>query len=94
MKMKLPFEETLLAIRLPSIGADLLVSQQGDGRILQLSVRQRQFSGLLGEIVKCMNEYFQNSAVPLDLGFCIFNVVIGLLATFYAGGFFISLAMA
>jgi hypothetical protein len=85
--LNLPFEETLSAVRLRSLGADLQVavlqvavqSWIGTG---QIKMKQRQFNEDLRAIVKGMNNYYRNSEISnANLTCCIFYVIIGLALT-------------
>ncbi len=69
-KLNLPHEETLAALRLPTIGADLQVSAQSWMGTGQVKMKQRQFGTVLRDIVNGMNEYYQSGAIirgELDL---------------------------
>ena len=54
--LNLPYEETLSAIKLPTLEADLQVAVQSSIGTGQLKMKQRQFSTELREIVKGMNQ--------------------------------------
>lgn len=86
-KLDLPHEETLAALRLPSVGADLQVAVQSWIGIGQLKMKQRKFGGLLKDISKGMNEYYQSSTVPVNLTCCIFYVLMGVIMIVFAGVF-------
>jgi hypothetical protein len=77
-QLNLPYEETLSAVRLPTVGADLQVSVQtwiGTG---QLKMKQRSSDSVLRDVVNGMNEYYQNGAVSnTNMTCCIFYVVMG-----------------
>lgn len=88
-KLNLPHEETLAAIRLPAIGADLQVAVQSWIGTGQLKMKQRQFTGVLSEIVRGMNEYYQSGAVSkMNMTCCTFYAVIGVFLAVFAGVFF------
>jgi hypothetical protein len=84
-KLELPYEEKLAALHLPSIGADLQVAVQSWIGTGQLKMKQRKFNGLLGDIVKGMNEYYQSSTVSVNLTTCIFYVLMGVFMAVFAG---------
>ena len=87
-KLNLPYEETLSAVKLPTIGADLQVAVQSWIGTGQLKMKQRQFSTVLRDIVKGMNEYYQSGAVSkVNLTCCIFYAVIGVFLAVFAGVF-------
>jgi hypothetical protein len=88
-KLDLPHEEKLAALRLPSVGADLQVAVQSWIGTGQVKVKQRQFGGLLGDIVRGMNEYYQSSTVPVNLTCCIFYVLMGVFMVVFAVVFLI-----
>lgn len=83
-KLNIPHEETLGAMRLPSVGADLQVVVSWIG-IGQLKMKQRKPAGLLGDIARGMNEHYERSAVPVNLTSCIFYVIMGALMLVLAG---------
>jgi hypothetical protein len=86
--LNLPYEETLSAVKLPTLGADLQVAVQswiGSG---QLKMKQRQFNTVLRDIVKGMNGYYQSGAVSkVNLTCCIFYTVLGVFLALLAGFF-------
>lgn len=87
-KLNLPHEETLAALRLPTIGADLQASVQSWMGTGQVKMKQRQFSTVLSDIVKGMNEYYQSGAMSeVKLTCCIFYTVIGVFMAAFAGIF-------
>ena len=87
-KLNLAYEETLSAMRLPTIGADLQVAVQSWMGTGQIKMKQRQFRRVLVDTVNNMNEYYQNSAVPkVNLTCCIFYVVMGVFMIVFAGVF-------
>src|SRR5271157_6343958 len=54
----------------------------------QMKMKQRQFRGVLGDIAKNMNDYYEYSAVPkVNLTCCIFYVVMGVFMLVFAGVF-------
>jgi hypothetical protein len=83
-KLDLPYEETLSAIRLPSLGADLQVAVQTWVGTGQVKVKPRRFRPVLQDIVRGMNEYYQASTVPVNLAGCGFYVVIGVFLLAFA----------
>jgi hypothetical protein len=88
-KLNLPHEETLAALRLTTIGADLQASVQSWMGTGQVKMKQRQFSTVLSDIVNGMNEYYQSGAMSeLKLTCCIFYTVIGVFMAALAGIFF------
>ena len=88
-KLELTHEERLAALRLPSVGADLQVAVQSWIGTGQLKMKQRQFGGLLGDIAKGMNEYYQSATVPVNLMCCIFYVLLGVFMVVFAVVFWI-----
>lgn len=87
-KLKLPHEETLSAVRLTTLGADLQVGLQSWTGTGQLKMKQRQFGKVLRDIVRAMNEYYQRGAVTeVNLNCCIFYTVIGAFMAVFAGVF-------
>ena len=90
-RLDLPHEEKLSSLHLPSVGADLQVSVQSGLGIGQIRVKQRQFKGLLRDIVGGMNEYYRASTVPPNLVFCNLSLVLGVFLLGLAGAFLIGL---
>jgi hypothetical protein len=87
-KLNLPYEETLSAIKLPTIGADLQVAVQSWIGTGQLKMKQRQFRTVLCDIVQGMNEYYQSDTVSkANLTCCIFYTIIGGFLSMLAGVF-------
>jgi uncharacterized protein len=87
-KLNLDHEETLSALRLPTIGADLQVAVQSWMGTGQMKMKQRQFRGILRDIANTMNNYYQGSAgSELNLTCCIFYTFIGALLAGLAGVF-------
>lgn len=83
-KLQLSYEESLSAIRLTSIEADLQVvvqSWMGSGLI---KVKQRAHRSYLKEIVNAMNEYFRMSSVSINMTSCVFSLVTGIFDIFLA----------
>jgi len=76
-KLQLPYEETVGTMRLPSVGADLQVAVQSWIGTGQVKVKQNQYSGVLKDIVKGMNEHYRTSTVKINLISCVFHVVMG-----------------
>ena len=76
-KLQLPYEESLSAIRLTSIEADLQVSIQSWMGTALIKVKQRAHRSYLKEITNAMNEYFGMSSVSINMTFCIFSLVTG-----------------
>ena len=77
-KLQLPYEESLSAIRLTSIQADLQVSVQSWMGIGIVKVKQRTHRSALREIVNAMNEYFRTLSVSTNMIPHIFFLVIGI----------------
>ena len=77
-KLQLPYEESLSAIRLTSIQADLQVSVQSWMGTGVVKVKQRAHRSALREIVNTMNEYFRTLSVSTNIIPCIFFLVIGI----------------
>ena len=76
-KLQLSYEESLSAIRLTSIEADLQVSIQSRMGTGLIKVKQRAHRSYLKEIANAMNEYFGMSSVSINITFCIFSLVTG-----------------
>ena len=77
-KLQLPYEESLSAIRLTSIQADLQVSVQSWMGTGIVKVKQRAHRSDLREIVNTMNEYFRISSVSTNMIPCIVYLVMGI----------------
>ena len=83
-KLQLPYEESLAAIRLTSIEADLQVSAHwwmGTGII---RVKQRAHKSVLREVVREMNEYFRISSVPRNMISCAVYLGISVIGIYLA----------
>ncbi|MCG8622494.1 MAG: hypothetical protein MJE68_10940 [Proteobacteria bacterium] len=83
-KLQLPYEESLSAIRLTSIQADLQVSVQSWMGTGIVKVKQRAHRSAFREIVNTMNEYFRTSSVSTNMIPCIFFLVIGIFEVLFA----------
>ena len=83
-KLQLPYEESLSAIRLTSIQADLQVSVQSWMGTGIVKVKQRADRSALREIVNTMNEYFRTSSVSTNMIPCIFFLVMGIFEVLFA----------
>ncbi len=83
-KLQLPYEESLSAIRLTSIEADLQVSIQSWMGTGLIKVKQRAHRSYLKEIVNAMNEYFRMSSVSINMTSCVFSLVTGIFDVFLA----------
>ena len=66
-KLRLPYEESLSAVRLTSIEADLQVSAHSWMGTGMIRVKHRAHKSVLREVVREMNEYFRISPVPRNL---------------------------
>ena len=77
-KLQLPYEESLSAIRLTSIQADLQVSVQSWMGTGIVKVKQRTHRSALREIGNTMNEYFRTLSVSTNMIPYIFFLVIGI----------------
>jgi hypothetical protein len=87
-KLNLPYEETLSAVKLPTLGADLQVAVQSWVGTAQLTMKKRQSSAVLSDVVKGMNQYYQSGAVSkVNFTCCIFYTVIGAFLSVLAGIF-------
>ena len=87
-KLQFPYEESLSAIRLTAIEADLQVSVQawiGSGII---KVKQRRYRSKLKEIVGVMNEDFRRSSVSIKMTPFICMLVIGIFEVLFAAAMF------
>ncbi len=88
-KLNLPYEETLSAIKLTTIGVDLQVAVQSWIGTGQIKAKGRQTGGVLRDVVSGMNDYYQSGAVSkVNLTGCIFYTVMGVLMAGFAGLFF------
>lgn len=83
-KLQLPYEESLSAIRLTSIQADLQVSVQSWMGTGIVKVKQRAHRSALREIVNAMNEYFRTSFVSTNMIPCIVFLVMGIFEVLFA----------
>ena len=76
-RLELPFEESLSAVRLTSVNADLQVAIQSWMGTGVIKIKQRAHRSVLEEIVDAMNEYFRTSSVSTNMITCVFLVVMG-----------------
>lgn len=76
-KLQLPYEESLSAIRITSVNADLQVAVQSWMGTGTIKVKQREHRAVLREVVIAMNDYFRTSAVSTNFITCVFLVVAG-----------------
>ena len=76
-RLELPFEESLSAVHLTSVNADLQVAIQSWMGTGAIKVKQRAHRSVLKEIVDAMNEYFRTSSVSTNMITCVFLVVMG-----------------
>ncbi|MDE0186786.1 MAG: hypothetical protein OXP71_15200 [Candidatus Poribacteria bacterium] len=83
-KLQLPYEESLSAIRLTSIEADLQVSPHSWMGTGIIRVKQRAHKSVLREVVREMNEYFRISSVPRNLISCAVYLGIGVIGIYFA----------
>ena len=83
-KLQLPYEESLSAIRLTSIEADLQVSVQAWMGTGLIKVKQRTHRSKLKEIVIAMNECFRTSSVSIKMTSCVFLLVTGIFEVLFA----------
>lgn len=83
-KLQLPYEESLSAVRLTSIQADLQVSVQSWMGTGIIKVKQRTHRSTLKEIVIVMNECFRTSSVSINMTSCVFLLVIGIFEALFA----------
>lgn len=83
-KLQLLYEESLSAIRLISIEADLQVSVQSWTGTALIKVKQRAHRSCLKEIVNTMNEYFRISSVSTNMIPCIVFLVMGIFEVLFA----------
>ncbi|MDE0015525.1 MAG: hypothetical protein OXU51_05015 [Candidatus Poribacteria bacterium] len=83
-KLQLPYEESLSAIRLTSIQADLQVSVQSWAGTGIVKVKQRAHRSALREIVNTMNEYFRISSVSTNMIPYIVFLVMGIFEVLFA----------
>ena len=83
-KLQLPYEESLSAVRLTSIQADLQVSVQSWMGTGIIKVKQRTHRSTLKEIVIVMSECFRTSSVSINMTSCVFLLVIGIFEALFA----------
>ncbi|RKU17712.1 hypothetical protein C6503_10550 [Candidatus Poribacteria bacterium] len=83
-KLQLPYEESLSAIRLTSIEADLQVVVQSWTGTALIKVKQRTHRSALREIVNTINEYFRTSSVSTNLIPCIVFLIMGIFEVLFA----------
>lgn len=77
-KLDLPYEESFCGVKLPTIGADLLVTVQLWAGTAELKIKQTQFKGVLRDVANEMNEYYRGAALTkVNLRWCIFYAVLG-----------------
>ena len=76
-RLELPYEESLSAIRLTSVEADLQVAIQSWMGTGTVKVKQRAHRSVLKEVVDAMNDYFRTSSVSTNMITCVFWVVMG-----------------
>jgi hypothetical protein len=76
-KLEIPFEENLSGIYLSSMGANLRIAIQSWIGTAQITVRPRQFNGVLRDIVQGMSSYYQTANVSLNLTTCYFYLILG-----------------
>jgi hypothetical protein len=86
-KLQLPYEETLGSMRLPSVGADLQIGVQSAMGMGQIRAKQQRHAALLADVVAAMNEYFQSTAVEVNLAGSVFYCVMGVFMLIFAGVF-------
>lgn len=79
IELRLPHEETLSAVRLPSVPGELQVAVQGWMGTGQLKARTRQSKGVLTEVVRTMNEHYRTRPVAVNLVCPVAYVVVGLM---------------
>ena len=89
-KLDLPYEDTPTGLRLPTIGADLQVKGPWSSLVGgSVKMNHRQFSRVLSDIVREMNEYYQSGTIAkVNLTHFTVNVLIGVLLAVPAGVFF------
>lgn len=78
-ELKLPHEETLGSIRLPTVPAELQVAVQSWVGTGQLKPRTRGSSAVAASVARGMNAHFKTAAVSVNLVCPIAYVVMGLL---------------
>lgn len=93
-KLRLPYEESLSAMRLTSIEADLQVVVQSWTGTALIKVKQRTHRSALREIVNTMNEYFRTSSVSTNMIPCIFFLVMGIFEVLFAIAMFFFLSFS
>ncbi|HEX5010882.1 MAG TPA: hypothetical protein VFY71_10815 [Planctomycetota bacterium] len=78
-EMQLPHEETLGAIRLPSVPAELQVAVQSWIGTGQIKARSRGATKLVDSIARGMNAHFQRSAAAANLTCPVLYVIMSML---------------
>ena len=78
-ELRLPHEETMSAVRLPSVPGELQVAVQGWMGTGQLKARTPQTKSVLAQIVREMNRYFRTQPVGVNLVCPVTYVVLGVL---------------
>jgi hypothetical protein len=78
-ELELPYEESLGAIRLPSVPAEIQVAVQGWVGTGQIKSRQRAGSPLVADVARRMNAYFRTTKVSTNLTCCVMYIVMGTL---------------
>ena len=83
-KLQMPYEESLSAIRITSVNADLQVAVQSWMGTGTIKVKQREHRAVLREVVIAMNDYFRTSHVSTNLISCVFLVVLSVVMAIFA----------
>ena len=85
-RLQLPYKESLSAIRLTSIEADLQVSVQATAGTGLIKVKQRAHRPVLREIVNAMNEYYRTSSTSTKMTTCVLFLGMGVFMVLCAIG--------
>jgi hypothetical protein len=84
-ELRLPHEETMSSLRLPSVSGELQVAVQGWMGTGQLKARTPQTKGVLIEIVREMNRYYRTRPVGVNLVCPVTYIVLGVLMLVMVG---------
>lgn len=76
-KLKIPFEENINGIYLPSIGANLRVAVQSWIGVAQINIRPRRLNNVLRDVTEGMSHYYQTTNASVNLITCYFYLIMG-----------------
>ena len=78
-ELELPYEESLSAIRLPTVSTEIQVAVQGWVGTGQIKSRKRAGAPLVADVARRMNAYFRSTKVSTNLTCCVMYIVMGAL---------------